>query len=521
MTTNLPELQLLRQIKTSLYETDTVKIILNSLSEGVLVADRNGKLLVFNPAAERILGIGYRDVSPDEWASVYGCYREDQRTPYPSNELPLARALLGEEVNENVIFIQNPRQPKGIWISASASPIKEKDGTIIGGTVIFRDITEQRFAMEQINVFREKYRHLFMAVEQTADSILITDTQGIIQYVNAGFEATTGYTRQEAIGQTPRILKSGHHDQTFYKNLWDHIQRGEHFRGTFLNQKKNGELWWAEQTITPLKDETGHITNFVSVLKDITELRKKQEQDIQLEIARKVQQNLFPAAISVPGFDIVGMACPAEETGGDYYDYIPTSNGSVWIVIGDVSGHGIGAALVMATVRAYLRVMVKTESDPGEILTKINQELVLAGDDQQFVTMLLARIDPKQRQFVYGNAGHIPGYHLSPSGEILTKMTNESVPLGIFKDTRYTSCRPTPFAPGDILVFITDGIMEATSPDNTQYGLSRALEIVHEHQADSSQQIVDELYQSVRTFCANQPQDDDITAIVCKVKQTE
>ena len=142
------------------------------------------------------------------------------------------------------------------------------------------DITKHKLAEKEL-------RKLSNAVEQTADSVLITDTSGVIEYVNPAFEKTTGYKYEEVIGQTPRIFKSGKHDSRFYENLWDIIKRGKTFHARIINKKKNGEPYWAEQTITPMKDNDGKITNYVSVLRDITESVEKQKQDLQLKISEE------------------------------------------------------------------------------------------------------------------------------------------------------------------------------------------------------------------------------------------
>src|SRR4030042_2271381 len=127
------------------------------------------------------------------------------------------------------------------------------------------DITDSKIA-------EEKLKNLSNAIEQTADSVVITGNRGVIEYVNPAFEETTGYSRQEALGQTPRILKSGKHDKTFYKKLWKTILSGKTYNGTIINKKKNGEIYWSQQTITPMKNEEGRIIKFVSVLTDITAL---------------------------------------------------------------------------------------------------------------------------------------------------------------------------------------------------------------------------------------------------------
>jgi len=136
---------------------------------------------------------------------------------------------------------------------------------------IARDITERRKTEQRL-------AQLSRVVEQTADAVVITNREGIIEYVNPAFEALTGYTPREAVGQTLRIVKSGQHDQAFYERLWETILSGRTFRGIFVNRAKNGELYYEDKTITPLRDAHGNITHFVSTGKDITEGKKAEEQ---------------------------------------------------------------------------------------------------------------------------------------------------------------------------------------------------------------------------------------------------
>lgn len=496
-------------LETLRREMNILHTILNSLTEGVVVSDQDGRFVFYNPAAERIMGIGSPDITPNEWTTTYGFYRIDKVTPYPSEELPWTRSMRGEQVLDEVIYIRNPRQPGGLWLSASSRPLSDEMGAIDGGVVILREITERQF--------REEAEKLARAVEQTEDSVVISNTQGIIEYINPAFEKTTGFSREEAVGKTPRILKSGFHDDAFYKDLWGKLLNGESFRGTVLNKKKNGELYWAEQTISPINDKDENITNFVSVLKDITELKVKHEQDIQLEIARKIQQEFYPKDLSVPGFDIAGVSYPADKTGGDYFDYITTPDGYLWIVVGDVGGHGIGAAVVMAETRAYVRSYIKSMTTPGEVLTKVNQELTSNDEGERFVTMILAQIDTRHLTLRYANAGHVPGYLLSNSGEVISEMGYRDQPLGVLRDYEYSSSDHVALYPGYISAFLTDGITEAMNFDNVQFGRQKALEIIQQHRQFSSPDIIDRMYQTVQAFSENQPQEDDITLVVCKL----
>jgi len=196
---------------------------------------------------------------------------------------------------------------------------------------------------------------LSRVVAQTGDSVVITDNEGTICYVNPAFEATTGYGQAEALGKTPRILKSGLHDAEFYRQLWCRLKQGQSSRGMVINRRKTGELYWSQQTITPMQDEAGDLSHFVSVSQDITVLKKKEEQEFQLQLARDVQRRFYALPPTLPGFDIGAASHPVYETGGDYFDFISRQDGSILIAMGDVNGHGYGSALLMALTRAYLR----------------------------------------------------------------------------------------------------------------------------------------------------------------------
>src|SRR5205807_4434398 len=133
----------------------------------------------------------------------------------------------------------------------------------------------------------------------------------------------------------------------------------------------------------------------------------------EIRLARQIQQKLFPIApLPSAAFDISGASYPAEATGGDYFDYIPMRDGGLGVVIGDVSGHGFGPALLMAELRAYLRALLLTREDVGEIVELLNRALADDAPEGHFATLLLARLEPTSRSVVYASAGHMPGYIL-------------------------------------------------------------------------------------------------------------
>ena len=250
--------------------------------------------------------------------------------------------------------------------------------------------------------------------------------------------------------------------------------------------------------------------------------RKRAEQELraneeQFRVAREIQQRLFPkAAPHLSGFDIAGLSHAADATGGDYFDYVPMLHGRLGVVVADVTGHGIGPALLMAETRAYLRLLALNREDVGEILTRANRVLAEDIGYERFITMVLVSLDPKARTLTCANAGHPPGYVFNSLGEIKTQLKRSGIPLGLKPDTHYPPGAGVKLERGDTVLLLTDGIDEAMSPDNSIFGIERVLEIVRSQRDKSARELVDALYSAVRQFSQNMPQQDDVTAVVIK-----
>jgi phosphoserine phosphatase RsbU/P len=490
--------------------------ILDSLTDdGVIVADNEGRFVLFNPAAERILGLGALAARGAERTVTSSCFLEDRATPFPPDRLPIARAIRGEAVDDCPIYICNRAVPGGgVWISANSAPLKDEQGTIRGGIVVFRDITQRRKRTERIQL-------LSAAVEQTADTVIVTNKDGIIEYVNPAVEKVTGYSEAEVIGETPRVFRSGAHAPTFYRAIWTTLMDGRVHRGTILNRKKNGELYYSEQTIAPIREPGGAISHFVSVGKDVTELRKAAEREGKLLLARAVQQKLLPVAPPcTPGFDIAGAAFTADETGGDYFDFIPLPDGRLGLVIADASGHGFDAALVMAQTHAYVRSAVLTCRDPARALEQVNRFLTEGTADNRFVTLLLAFLDARRRDLHYASAGHTTGYVLGASGAIRCELPSTGMPLGLFVGAGFETATTRTLEDDDVLVLFTDGVVETGPSVDEAFGSTRALEVIHEHRHEPAARMVQHLRDAISTFSGSL-QADDITVVICKVTRRE
>ena len=136
-------------------ENKTLQLVLNSLSDGVIVADINGEFIFFNLAAEQILGMGQKNINMEEWSSVYGCFYPDKVTPYPPDKLPLAHAIRSEEISSDLIFIRNPKKPDGTFIEVSGKPLRDNNGVASGGIVILRDVSNVKQAEIEKNKVRK------------------------------------------------------------------------------------------------------------------------------------------------------------------------------------------------------------------------------------------------------------------------------------------------------------------------------------------------------------------------------
>lgn len=485
---------------------------IHDLPDGLMISDRDGAILCFNAAAQRILGLVALDVGPEERTRVYGCNLPDTVTPFPVDQLPLARALRGEVVTDVEIFVRNEHVQSGVWISASAAPWRDGNGEVCGGVVVFRDITGQKRSLEDIE-------RLSSAVEQTADAVVITDMKGTITYVNPGFEQMTGYSRGEAVGQTPRLIKSGKHDARFYQDLWNTVLAGEVFRGTLLNRKKSGQLFHAEQTISPVRGSDGRHAYLVSVLKDVTERLRNEQLQVEMDVARQVQQRLYPSsAPRLPGFDIAGAAFPAATMCGDLFDFIPMPGDCLGLAVADVCGHGLGPSLLMAQARAYLRSLALSCFDAGELLRRLNEILVVDSDVKDYLTLLLARLDPRARTLTYASAGHVTGYLLDRRGEVRESLESTGIPLGMFAGRGFPSGPTLSLEPGETVVLFTDGITESGELDGNAIGADRLLEFIKDHRHDPASHIVKGLYRTAKSFQVKRPQTDDMTVVICRVE---
>ena len=244
---------------------------------------------------------------------------------------------------------------------------------------------------------------------------------------------------------------------------------------------------------------------------------EKQQLEHALSVARSIQQNLLPKeAPEAEGMDFAGWSRSCDDTGGDYYDYVPLGDGELALVIADVSGHGVGPALIMAETRAYLRALLATLRDPAEVLRQINRMLARDMTEGRFVTMALAVLNIRKRSLAYSSAGHSGTVIYRASTGRFQTLETGGFPLGIFEESDFDSAPTVYLKSGDIFVLQTDGIAEARNAGNRLFGMRRALRVIREHSSGNAQALIGAIDRAVTAFRGGGPQVDDITCSVAK-----
>jgi len=243
---------------------------------------------------------------------------------------------------------------------------------------------------------------------------------------------------------------------------------------------------------------------------------EKERLQKELEIARVIQLRLLPQHPPyIEGMDLVANNIPAQEIGGDFYDYIPISRGSWGLVIADVSGKGMPAAIFMGLSRTIVRASATDNLSAAAAIKQANELICLDSTAGMFVTLFYAILDVKERKLRYVNAGHNPPLLIRNGGEV-ELLRARGIALGV---THYIDLQEAErtLQPGDTIVFYTDGVTEAINTEEEAFGERRLIETVSSQRHRSAREIISRVEEEVMSFAGGQPQFDDITMMVLKV----
>ena len=274
--------------------------------------------------------------------------------------------------------------------------------------------------------------------------------------------------------------------------------------GPFLAADRRTLALFANQAAIALENARLHL-----------EALEKERLEREMHVAAEIQRQILPkGAPQVPGYDIIGWNRPARQVGGDYYDFFVKGEDRVGLVVGDVSGKGIPAALLVSTLHSALSLMLDQTGFGPSLLERLNTHILESSLSNKFITMLLAQLDPRTGDLSYLNAGHNPGLLLRCEGGV-EELGSTGLPIGLLAASRF-QVRSLKLEPGDLVCLYSDGITECESADAEEFGVARLVEVMRGHAGRSLDAVLEDIQQALAQYSAGLPQGDDQTLVLLR-----
>ncbi|HPM54595.1 MAG TPA: SpoIIE family protein phosphatase [Methanoculleus sp.] len=518
--------------------------IIDFLPDATLVIDIEEKVIAWNKAMEALTGVPAKE--------MLGKGRYEYAVPFYGVQKPILANLIFmadaeikerydtvERIGDNLvvdIFVPGFR-PGGAVLWAKASPLYDQDGNVVAAIETIRDITDRKRAEQEIVRSR---RSLADIIDFLPDATFAIDREGIVITWNHEMEKLTGIPAASMIGRgdyeyslpfyrdrRPMLANLVFIPDAELESLYTHVQREGNVLvvDTFIpgQEGRPGRFFWAKAS--PLYDPEGTVTGAIESIRDITERREMEgrlaRSNAELQIAADIQMSFMPKVLPrIAGFDIAARAIMAKEVGGDFFDVIPfeivaLDKGTLGLLIADVSGKGVPAALFMALSRIVVRVNALWHPDPAQAIYDANN--IIAGDAKSgmFVTLFFGRLREKDRTLTYVNAGHNPPVVFRSKTGVLEELPATGIILGAFENQDYFS-RSLVIEPDDVVVMYTDGVTEAIDARDEPFGVPRLNAIIRENARLPAQGILDRILSDLHEFTGDTPQFDDITLLVIK-----
>lgn len=459
-------------------------------------------ILGFMP--EEILGKSYLDLLDDgnheHWAQAPPHFSTVSRRPF-----------------HRLINHYRHKDGQDVFTESTGAPILDEQGRLVKWRGVDHDITARKASEDALRV-RER------AIESVHVGVVISDAQAPGNpniYVNPALCRMTGYSREELLGHSMQLLQGPETDPATLLQIRQALDKGEGCEVTLKNYRKGGAVFWNELLISPVFDDAGKLTHYIGVQTDVTEKRKAEESRRELEIAKQIQLSLLPERpLRLPRAEIAGLCAPASHVGGDYFDFFENSD-VVDLVIADVSGHSVGAALIMTEVRSALRAEVRRKFEaptgPAQVLRDLNELLY---DDlnkaELFMTMFHLKFQPETRTLRYANAGHNWPLLLRSGDPSCAFLDADGLVVGVLSAVDFEE-KCVDLRIGDKLLLYTDGIIEAQNQQGDFFGLDRLCESFSAHRELTPDALAKHLLAEVRSFAGAAPLRDDIAMVIMQV----
>jgi len=426
-------------------------------------------------------------------------------------------------------------------------------GAVVGrvrdmGEQVKRELTERKQAE---GALRESEARIRSVLNTTVDGIITIDERGVVETFNPAAERIFGYQATEVIGQNMNRLMPEPFHSRHDGYIGNYLRTGKAkiigIGREVVGRRKDGTTFPMDLAVSEVRLADRRL--FTGIVRDITE-RKRAEEALQeyserledmveertqelreaqaqilaqqrlqqeLELAAQVQTSLLPRSVpSLDGFDFAATALPARYVSGDLYDFILPDLETCHIVLADIAGKGIPAALLTSTARALLRAETEHDDSPAIMLSSINTSLYEdLTQAEMFITFLAARLDARLGTLTYANAGHTETLWWQQASRTCRTLPVTGLPIGIYADASVEEKTLT-LRPGDVVVFYSDGITEAANSQDELFGLDRLVTLVSDHVHLPASEVVRVIVETVEAFRAGAPRSDDLTLIVLK-----
>jgi PAS domain S-box-containing protein len=415
-----------------------------------------------------------------------------------------------------------------VFTESTGLPIINAEGKLLKWRGVDRDITARKHFQDALV---ESEKRIRLIIESSLSAIVIMDSYGLITDWNHQAEKMFGWSYNEAIGQRldqliiPLRFRHAHRlGLKLFLNTGIAPQLNKLIEHVAM--RKDGSEFPVEFSVAPLKLGNAYI--FSGFIHEIT-ARKAAEKKIleaqiklaiaqsEIKIAQRIQASLSPSApIKSNHFEITGYCLPADQVGGDYFDYFFRNEACLDMVIADVSGHSIGPALFMVETRSAIRSQVSSLGTPSEILSVLNNFLFEDLDNADyFISLFYLQYDIITQQLSFANAGHPPPLLLSSLQTECRQLDTEGMILGVRKNIFFEE-KTTSLSKGDLILLYTDGLTEAENPDGEFFGIERVCELLIHYAKHSPEKIIEALLMHLKHFCQSESFNDDITLMIFK-----
>lgn len=478
---------------------NSLRQIIENTTAVVYVKDLEGRYLLVNAQFEALFHL---DREAIRGLTDFDLFPAAMAEAFRENDAHVARTGQTLKVDEIAPHDDGPHT----YISVKF-PLRDDRENIVAVAGISTDITDRVRAELAEEELRDRLELILNSIN---NGIVGLDKQGVVTFANP----TALQLLKADTASLGALMPSVAMDVATRANTIPTEGLRPTGRETKL-RRSDGTSFHAEFQVYPVVEHGRH-QGAVVAFQDVTDRKRREAIERQLQSARAVQQILYPHQWPIcPRFDIAGHVYSADTMCGDYLDFIPTSDSQITIAVGDVSGHGFGPALQMVETRACLRSMLMSGHSLSESVSVLNNLLIADLPTESFISLFAAQIDAASLTLSCVTAGHAAW--LFREGHPPRKITGEGLVLGIDPEQSYDASPPQQLQPGDTLLLPTDGVQETQNTSGELFGIGRMLQSVAGLRHRTAVEVVDGLYFATTEFAGLRRQGDDVTIAVVNV----